>query len=150
MAKGKVVYSDSTKTATSNRVLPITANMRTYLQAVKAKQEENKKLFGDVYIDSGYVCVHPNGAPIRPDYVTVHFQQKLKSAGLPVIRFHDLRHSAVYALRKGGCDAKDIQAWLGHSDVTTTLNVYGHVLGRDMDRLGQVMDRVLFCDARVS
>lgn len=150
MAKGKVVYSDSTKTATSNRVLPITANMRTYLQTVKAKQEENKKLFGDVYIDSGYVCVHPNGAPIRPDYVTVHFQQRLKNAGLPVIRFHDLRHSAVYALRKGGCDAKDIQAWLGHSDITTTLNVYGHVLGRDMDRLGQVMDRVLFHDARVS
>ena len=150
MAKGKVVYSDSTKTATSNQVLPITANMRTYLQAVNAKQEENKKLFGDVYTDSGYVCVHPNGAPIRPDYVTVHFQQKLKNAGLPVIRFHDLRHSAVYALRKGGCDAKDIQAWLGHSDITTTLNVYGHVLGRDMDRLGQVMDKVLFCDARVS
>lgn len=56
----------------------------------------------------------------------------------------------MYALRKGGCDAKDIQAWLGHSDITTTLNVYGHVLGRDMDRLGQVMDKVLFCDARVS
>lgn len=57
---------------------------------------------------------------------------------------------AVYALRKGGCDAKDIQAWLGHSDITTTLNVYGHVLGRDMDRLGQVVDKALFCDARVS
>ena len=53
-------------------------------------------------------------------------------------------HSAVYALRKGGCDAKDIQAWLGHSDITTTLNVYGHVLNGDMDKLGQVMDRMLF------
>lgn len=55
----------------------------------------------------------------------------------------DLHHSAVYALRKGGCDAKDIQAWLGHSDITTTLNVYGHVFG-DMDRLGPVMDSLLF------
>ncbi len=150
MVKGKVTYSDSTKTATSNRVLPLTANMRIYLQVVKARQEENKKLFGNSYVDSGYVCVHPNGAPIRPDYVTPHFQRKLKEAGLPVIRFHDLRHSAVYALRKGGCDAKDIQAWLGHSDITTTLNVYGHVLGGDMDKLGQVMDKVLFNAARAS
>lgn len=136
MNKGKVVYSDTTKTDTSNRVLPLTANMRAYLQKVKLQQAENRELFGDAYIDSGYVCVHPNGAPIRPDYVTPHFQRRLKEIGLPVIRFHDLRHSAVYALRKGGCDAKDIQAWLGHSDITTTLNVYGHVLGGDMDRLG--------------
>ena len=144
MNKGKVVYSDSTKTDSSNRVLPLTNNMRTYLQKVQYQQAENKKLFGDAYIDSGYVCVHPNGAPIRPEYVTPHFQRRLKEIGLPVIRFHDLRHSAVYALRKGGCDAKDIQAWLGHSDITTTLNVYGHVLGGDMDRLGQVMDSLLF------
>lgn len=144
MNKGKVVYSDSTKTDSSNRVLPLTSNMRIYLQKVQRQQAENKQLFGDAYIDSGYVCVHPNGAPIRPDYVTPHFQRRLKEIGLPVIRFHDLRHSAVYALRKGGCDAKDIQAWLGHSDITTTLNVYGHVLGGDMDRLGQVMDSLLF------
>ena len=75
--------------------------------------------------------------------MTPHFQRRLREIGLPVIRFHDLRHSAVYALRKGGCDAKDIQAWLGHSDITTTLNVYGHVLGGDMDKLGQVMDSLL-------
>lgn len=53
MVKGKVTYSDNTKTATSNRVLPLTANMRAYLQTVRAKQEENMKLFGDAYIDSG-------------------------------------------------------------------------------------------------
>lgn len=113
MNKGRVVYSDSTKTDSSNRVLPLTDNMRAYLQKVKCQQAENKELFGDAYIDSGYVCVYPNGAPIRPDYVTPHFQRRLKEIGLPVIRFHDLRHSAVYALRKGGCDAKDIQCMAG-------------------------------------
>lgn len=150
MVKGKVEYSDNTKTATSNRVLPITDNMRTYLRTVKARQEEDKKLLGDTYIDSGYVCVQLNGVPIRPDYVTPHFQRKLKEAGLPVIQFHNLRHSVVYALHKGGCDAKDIQTWLGHSGITTTLNVYGHVLGGDMVKLGQVMDKVLFSASRAS
>lgn len=73
----------------------------------------NKALFGDDYIDRDYVCIHPNGAPIRPDYVTPHFQQRLKEIGIPVTRFHDLRHSAVYALRQGGCDAKDIPSMAG-------------------------------------
>lgn len=144
MDKGKVVYSDNTKTDSSNRVLPLTGYMRDYLKKVKLQQAENRELFGDAYIENDLVCVHPNGAPIRPDYVSPHFQRRLKEIGLPLIRFHDLRHSAVYALRMGGCDVKDIQAWLGHSDITTTLNIYGHVLGRDMDRMGQVMDSLLF------
>lgn len=148
MDKGKVLYSDSTKTATSNRKLPLTAFMRAYLQKVKAQQSEYKVLLGEAYKDSGFVCVYADGSPIRPDFVTHHFQRILKQGGLPVIRFHDLRHSAVYALRKGGCDAKDIQTWLGHSDVSTTLNIYGHLLGGDMERLGKVMDSLLFQEVK--
>lgn len=140
---GKVIYSDNTKTASSNRVLPLTASMRTYLLKVREQQEASKSLFGSAYQDSGYVCTKPNGEPINPNFVTHHFQRMLKTNNLPVIRFHDLRHSAVYALRKGGCDAKDIQCWLGHSDVSTTLNVYGHVLNSDLGRLGQIMDRMV-------
>lgn len=144
MNNGRVVYSDNTKTDSSNRALPLTAYMQEYLKKVKLQQEENRDLFGNTYIDNDLVCVHSNGSPIRPDCISPHFQRRLKEIGLPPIRFHDLRHSAVYALRQGGCDVKDIQAWLGHSDITTTLNIYGHVLGRDMDRMGQVMDSLLF------
>lgn len=138
------MYSDSTKTDSSNRVLPLTSSMRTYLQKVRRQQAENRKLFGDAYIDSGYVCVHPDGAPIRPDYVTPHFQRRLKEISLPVIRFCDLRHTCASLLLKNGVSMKEIQEWLGHSDITTTLNVYGHVLGGHMDKLGQVMDSLLF------
>lgn len=49
----------------------------------------------------------------------------------------------MYALRQGGCDAKDIQSWLGHSDISTTLGIYGHVLDGDLDPLGKVMDLAL-------
>lgn len=141
---GKILYCESTKTASSNRVLPLTPSIRDYLLKVKATQEEQRRLFGEAYTDSGMVCVRPDGVPISPNTVTHHFQRVLKAHGLPVIRFHDLRHSAVYALRKGGADAKDIQAWVGHSDVSTTLGVYGHLLSGDLTRLGAVMDKVLF------
>ena len=143
-ANGRVLYSDSTKTATSNRVLPLTASMREYLGSVRERQEENKRLFGRDYTDSGYICVKPDGTPIGPDFVTHHFRRVLVANDVPIIRFHDLRHSAVNTLRKGGCDVKDIQAWLGHSDVSTTLNIYGHILQGDMVRLGNVVDAALF------
>lgn len=148
--KGQIIYADSTKTATSNRILPLIPSMREYLLKVKAEQEANRKLFGSTYHDSDYICTYPDGSLIRPDFVTQHFQRKLKEAGLPVTRFHDLRHSAVYTLRKGGCDAKDIQAWLGHSDISTTLNIYGHLLGGDMARLGMVMDSMIFHPSQAS
>lgn len=140
---GKVLYSDTTKTTTSNRVLPLTNAMRAYLLKIKQVQANHKELFGADYEDNGFVCTRPDGKPINPDFVTHHFQRILKSNSLPVIRFHDLRHSAVYALRKGGCDAKDIQSWLGHSDVSTTLNIYGHLLSGDLTRLGQIMDSMV-------
>ena len=143
-ANGRVLYSDSTKTSTSNRVLPLTASMREYLGSVRERQEENKRLFGRDYTDSGYICVKPDGTPIDPDFVTHHFRRVLVANDVPVIRFHDLRHSAVNTLRKGGCDVKDIQAWLGHSDVSTTLNIYSHILQGDMARLGNVADAALF------
>jgi len=146
---GKVIYSDNTKAATSNRLLPLTEYMRGYLLEIKKRQEECREALRSAYTDSGYVCTKNDGTPINPDFVTHHFQRKLKAAKLPVIRFHDLRHSAVYALRKGGCDVKDIQAWLGHSDVSTTLNVYGHVMGGDMKRLERVMDSAMFQPSRV-
>lgn len=144
VANGKVLYSDSTKTATSNRVLPLTPSMRDYLLKVKERQEKNKELLGEAYTDSGYICVKDNGVPIDPNFVTHHFLRMLKAHDFPAMRFHDVRHSVVYALRKGGCDLKAIQAWLGHSDISTTLNLYSHVMDGDMKLLGDVMDSALF------
>ena len=141
--KGEVIFTDNTKTSTSRRHLPITPTMRKYLLTVKKRQEQSKDLFGNCYTDSGYVCTKENGKPIDPDFVTHHFQRILKANGFPMFRFHDLRHSAVNTLRKGGCDAKDIQSFLGHSDVSTTLNIYGHLMEGDMSRMGDVMDQML-------
>ena len=140
--EGEIIFSDHTKTATSRRRLPLMDSVRSYLLKVHRQQEEYKAMFGKEYVNSGYVCTKPDGTPFDPDFVTHHFQRIVKAHGLPC-RFHDLRHSAVNTLRKGGCDAKDIQSWLGHSDVSTTLNIYGHLMEGDMSRMGDVMDQIL-------
>ena len=68
-----------------------------------------------------------DGKPFQPDYVTRKFPKLLKAAGMPKIRFHELRHSAASNLLNLGFSLKDVQEWLGHSDIKTTANIYGHL-----------------------
>lgn len=62
-----------------------------------------------------------------PSYVTQSFPKLLKANGFRHIRFHDLRHSCASLLLKNGVPMKQIQEWLGHSDFSTTANIYAHL-----------------------
>ena len=64
---------------------------------------------------------------MSPDSVLHMLQRVLKRAGLPRIRFHDLRHSCASLLLANGVPMKQIQEWLGHSDFSTTANIYAHL-----------------------
>jgi len=74
--------------------------------------------------------VFPNlrGGYLHPNHLGEAFKALLKQAGLPPIRFHDLRHSAATLLLSMGVNIKVIQELLGHSDIAITLRVYGHLL----------------------
>ena len=56
-----------------------------------------------------------------------HFALLLKKNGLPHIRFHELRHSCASLLLNNGCTLKDVQEYMGHSDIQMTANIYGHL-----------------------
>ena len=63
----------------------------------------------------------------KPSYITDTFQKVLKKNHLRKIRFHDLRHSCASMLLRNGVAMKQIQEWLGHSDFSTTANIYAHL-----------------------
>lgn len=67
------------------------------------------------------------GERIRPNFITQNFEITLKNNGLKKIRFHDLRHSCASLLYANGVSLKEIQEWLGHSDISTTSNIYTHL-----------------------
>ena len=74
-----------------------------------------------------YVFVDAMGELLHSDYVSRRFKSILKKNQLPEIRFHDLRHSCASLLLGCGVDMKQIQEWLGHSDYSTTANIYAHL-----------------------
>jgi integrase len=77
------------------------------------------------YLD--YICVNPLGERIKCSYLTSGFPNFLEQHGMRRIRFHDLRHSCASLLLANGVPMKQIQEWLGHSDFSTTANVYAHL-----------------------
>lgn len=121
------VEKDKTKNQTSRRSYPLSPDVKKILLDLKAQQEEDKRICGQDYIQTDYVFRWPDGHPYAPDYVTRKFSQLLKRHGLPHIRLHDLRHSSASSLLSRGYGLKDVQEWLGHSDIKMTANIYGHL-----------------------
>ncbi len=127
--KTQVLAKDKTKTNSSRRILPLTEEVIQALNNERAMQKANQKRLKNMYITKykEYICLQPNGALIKPDYVTRHFAELLKDSGLRHIRFHDLRHSCASLLVSRNVPMKAIQEWLGHASFSTTANIYAHL-----------------------
>ena len=124
----ETTFVEGTKSEASERTLPISKSMESYLRSVREKQEHMKEVYGNAYHDDGYICTRDDGSVIKPALVTTRFKKIINKCDLPEIRLHDLRHSAATNLLALGFSIKDVSEFLGHADITTTLNIYGHVL----------------------
>lgn len=118
---------EETKSNASNRTLAIVPENKQYLFKLKAEQKQNKELFGNGYEDNGHVCVYADGKLMKPDHISRGFSKLLERNGLPHIRFHDLRHTAGSLLINSGVPAKQVQEFLGHEKISTTLDIYTHL-----------------------
>lgn len=117
---------EETKNESSHRTLPLNPGTEEYLQSLRREQKETMLLCGNRFDDSCHVCTWPDGRSLQPDYVSQHFNQVLKKNNFRVIRYHDLRHTAGSMLLQKGIDIKTIQHFLGHSQASTTVNIYLH------------------------
>lgn len=127
--KSKIIQKDRTKTKASYRSLPLVPPFEELLHRLKAEQELNRKLCGKSYCRkyTDYIYVNEIGELVKPGYITQHFPLILQKNGMRKIRFHDLRHSCASLLYANGVSLKEIQEWLGHSDISTTSNIYTHL-----------------------
>ena len=87
------------------------------------------RLFGRSYCKEylDYIFVNEMGERWKPRYLSDGFKRILEQNGLRRIRFHDLRHTCASLLLANNVPMKKIQEWLGHSDFSTTANIYAHL-----------------------
>lgn len=139
------IEQQSAKTKSSLRTLPLIGSFREKLLALREQQKENRRVCGNCYSKKydGYVFVDAMGNIFNPRSVTANFSKLLEQNGLRHIRFHDLRHSCASLLLANDVPLKQIQEWLGHSDIGTTANIYSHLDYKSKITSANVMDNIL-------
>src|SRR4029077_5670343 len=93
--------------------------------------------------DRGLVITSSVGTPLEPRNLFRTFKALLGKAGLPDFRFHDLRHSAASLLLAQGVPMRAVMELLGHSSISTTANIYSHVMPAMMRDVAEKMDAIL-------
>ena len=106
-------------------------------QAIEVLREQKKKA------NDQYVFPSPNGGPISPDSVNNMLKRVLERAGIPKVRFHDLRHTFATIALKNGVDIKTVSGMLGHFSAGFTLDTYAHVTTAAQKEAAQTMGNVL-------
>jgi integrase len=118
---------DSTKSEDSVRIIKIDPATAEVLKAWRKAQLAERLAWGAEWDDSGRVFTRADGSPRRPEWISTRFKTLADRAGLPPIRFHDLRHGAATMLLAAGVDIKVISKILGHSTYAFTADVYTEV-----------------------
>jgi integrase len=116
------------KTASGRRKIELSSFLIEVLTQHRASQQKARQRAEKAWQEHDLVFCDEHGGYLNPNRPLLWLKKLLKDAGLPPMRFHDLRHSAATFLLAMGVHIKVVQELLGHSNVTTTLNIYSHVL----------------------
>jgi integrase len=134
---------DSTKSEDSDRIIAIDGppadpaerdnparppSTAEVLKAWRTAQRKERMAWGPGWQDSGRVFTREDGSPLRAEWVSEHFGTLARRAGLPPIRFHDLRHAASTAELAAGIAPKVVSERRGHATVAFTMDVYTNVV----------------------
>lgn len=127
LVAGAIVFG-TPKTDKGRRTMSIDPATVSVLREHRKRQLEERLQWGADYYYNGPVFAMENGEPINPETFSDAFARHAKAAGLPLIRLHDVRHSAATPALAAGIPAKVVSERLGHAGIAITLDRYSHVL----------------------
>lgn len=139
---GSLVFSGP-KTAKGRRNIVISPTMIDSLRKHMEEQEDYKKVVGEKWEENDLIFPSKFGTPLHHANMFREYKELLRETGLPLIRFHDLRHTAATLLLQQGVHPKIVQERLGHADISMTLNTYSHVLPSMQEDAALKMDELL-------
>lgn len=122
------IYESTPKTEHSKRYISLPVETMQLLRQYRAWQNQERLRLGGYYQDKGFVFSQDTGEPMHPDSVTDYLKKFSKRYGLPHINPHAFRHTMASMLYFNGVDSVSISRRLGHAQVSTTANIYAHVM----------------------
>jgi integrase len=134
------------KTQRSNRVVPMPPSVVFALHRHQVRQEHERKVAADLWMDTSLVFTTWVGTPIHPRNDYRGFQLLISRAGLRRVRLHDLRHTAASMLLSQGVAPRVVMEILGHSQISITMNTYTHVDPELNREATDSVDRLLWPD----
>lgn len=140
---GGRVETGEPKTAAGRRTLHLDAGLVRVLREHRKRQNEARLAAGPKWTDTGYVFVRDDGRPPHPEYFSDRFERLARKAGVPVIRLHDLRHTAVSLALADGTPVKVVQEMAGHSNPAITQGTYAHVMPGQHEAAGARLSGLL-------
>lgn len=124
--KEKGIYTDTPKTRSSMRCLKIPTELVSLIQRYQVQQNAYKTTLGSKWIEHDRLFTQWNGKPMDPTAPYCYFKEFCKRNELRFCNIHSMRHLNATLLISSGVDVKTVQACLGHSEATTTMNIYLH------------------------
>jgi integrase len=140
--KGGLIFCEP-KSAAGRRVITLGKTTIEKLRDHSRKQKIERINAGVNWQEMDLVFPSSRGTPMEPSNVLKNYKKCLKVAGLPILRFHDLRHTAATLMLQQGINPKIVQERLGHSDISLTLNTYSHVLPSMQEDAAEKLDELL-------
>jgi integrase len=120
-------HGEGTKSDAGVRAVPLAPPVLDALHAWRKKQAADQLAWGKDWTDNGLVFTREDGSPVPGQWVSTRFETLAYRAGLPPVRFHDLRHGAASLAKAAGLDSKYISALLGHARSSFTDDTYVHL-----------------------
>lgn len=137
------IYTDTTKTKRSQRTIKFPASVMELLKKFKAEQDELAQQVGDKWIDSDRLFVKWNGEPMNNNTPYFWLNEFCEKHGLPFYGLHSFRHLFASMLVNEGVDIVTVSGALGHSTVSTTSNIYCHLLENSQAKVSEAITNVL-------
>jgi integrase len=125
---GYAVALGSPKTRSGTRSVALDVGTMGALRDHRRRQRDEQGVAASAWVDSGLVFTREDGTALHPEYVTRHFARLVRRADLPMIRLHDLRHTAATLALAAGVEMVVVSRQLGHSSLSITADTYTHVL----------------------
>jgi integrase len=139
-----VPCSPPPKTKGSRRTVKLTRSAVNVLRIHLERQLREIDRAGAAWRENGLIFASETGKPLERRYVTNHhFKPLLKQAGLPQMRFHDLRHTCATLLLSRNVNPKIVSEMLGHASIAITLDTYSHVLPNMQSEAAKALEDAL-------